>query len=48
MRHLQASWGQVGFVPDAQARPLAQRFQRACQRFFEHRDQRRRAMAGRP
>ncbi|HEX2311620.1 MAG TPA: DUF349 domain-containing protein, partial [Vicinamibacterales bacterium] len=47
MRHLQASWTQVGFVPDAQARPLAQRFQRACQRFFEHRDQRRRAMAGR-
>ena len=48
MRHLQSSWAQVGFVPDAQARPLAQRFQRACQRFFEHRDQRRRAMAGRP
>ena len=48
IRQLQASWTQVGFVPEAQARPLAQRFQRACQRFFDQREQRRRALAGRP
>jgi hypothetical protein len=46
IRHLQAAWTQVGFVPDTQARPLAMRFQRACQRFFDHREQRRRALAG--
>jgi hypothetical protein len=48
IRHLQTSWAQVGFVPEAQARPLALRFQRACQRFFDQREQRRRALAGRP
>jgi hypothetical protein len=48
IRHLQAFWSQVGFVPDSQARPLALRFQRACQRFFDQREQRRRALAGRP
>ena len=48
IRQLQASWTQVGFVPEAQARPLALRFQRACQRFFDQREQRRRALAGRP
>jgi len=47
IRHLQNAWTQVGFVPDAQVRPLAQRFQRACQRFYEQRDQRRRALASR-
>jgi hypothetical protein len=47
IRQLQASWSQVGFVPDSQARPLALRFQRACQRFFDQREQRRRALAGR-
>ena len=47
IRQLQASWTQVGFVPDAQARPLSLRFQRACQRFFDQREQRRRALAGR-
>jgi hypothetical protein len=46
IRQLQTSWSHVGFVPDAQARPLAQRFQRACQRFFDQREQRRRALAG--
>ena len=46
IRQLQTAWSQVGFVPDAQARPLALRFQRACQRFFDHREQRRRALAG--
>ena len=46
IRQLQTSWSQVGFVPDAQVRPLAQRFQRACQRFFDQREQRRRALAG--
>jgi hypothetical protein len=48
MRQLQAAWTQVGFVPDAQARPLTVRFQRASQRFFDQREQRRRAVAGRP
>jgi hypothetical protein len=46
LRHLQSAWTTVGFVPEAQARPLVQRFQRACQRFFDQRDQRRRALAG--
>jgi hypothetical protein len=46
IRQLQTAWSQVGFVPDAQARPLALRFQRACQRFFDQREQRRRALAG--
>ena len=46
IRQLQTSWAQVGFVPEAQARPLALRFQRACQRFFDQREQRRRALAG--
>ena len=46
MRQLQSAWTQVGFVPDTQARPLAMRFQRACQRFFDQREQRRRALAG--
>jgi hypothetical protein len=46
LRHLQSTWTTVGFVPEAQARPLVQRFQRACQRFFDQREQRRRALAG--
>ena len=46
IRQLQTSWSQVGFVPDAQVRPLALRFQRACQRFFDQREHRRRALAG--
>jgi hypothetical protein len=47
MRQLQAAWTQVGFVPESQARPLASRFQRASQRFFDQREQRRRAVAQR-
>ena len=46
IRQLQAAWTHVGFVPDRQVRPLAMRFQRACQRFFDQREQRRRALAG--
>jgi hypothetical protein len=47
MRQLQTAWTQVGFVPDVQARALTSRFQRASQRFFEQREQRRRALAQR-
>jgi hypothetical protein len=47
MRQLQSAWTHVGFVPEPAFRDLTLRFQRASQRFFDHRDQRRRAMAGR-
>lgn len=47
VRQLQSQWTHVGFVPEPAFRELTNRFQRACQRFFDQRDQRRRAMAGR-
>jgi hypothetical protein len=47
VRQLQSAWTHVGFVPEPAFRDLTLRFQRACQRFFDQRDQRRRAMAGR-
>ena len=47
MRQLQSAWTQVGYVPDPAFRDLTLRFQRASQRFFDQRDQRRKAMAGR-
>jgi hypothetical protein len=47
VRQLQSQWTHVGFVPEPAFRELTSRFQRACQRFFDQRDQRRRAMAGR-
>jgi hypothetical protein len=47
VRQLQSQWTHVGFVPEPAFRDLTNRFQRACQRFFDQRDQRRRAMAGR-
>jgi len=46
VRQLQSQWTHVGFVPEPAFRDLTLRFQRACQRFFDQRDQRRRAMAG--
>jgi hypothetical protein len=36
----------VGYVPEPAFKDLTLRFQRACQRFFDQRDQRRRALAG--
>jgi hypothetical protein len=47
VRQLQSAWTHVGYVPEPAFRDLTSRFQRACQRFFDQRDQRRRAMAGR-
>jgi hypothetical protein len=47
MRQLQSAWTHVGYVPEPAFRDLTLRFQRASQRFFDQRDQRRRAMAGR-
>jgi hypothetical protein len=47
LRQLQSAWTHVGFVPESDARPLASRFQRACQRVFDQREGRRRQMAGR-
>jgi hypothetical protein len=46
LRQLQASWTQVGFVPDADLRPLTSRFQRAWQRFYDQRDQKKRPLVG--
>jgi Domain of Unknown Function (DUF349) len=37
VRAAQDAWRQIGFVPDADAAPLAVRFQRACQRFYGQR-----------
>jgi hypothetical protein len=41
VKRAQAAWTKVGPVPDDVQRRLAGRFQRACRRFFEERDQRR-------
>ncbi len=43
IRKAQAAWRRVGPVPDAVARELNDRFQRACNRFFKQRDQRRKS-----
>ncbi len=42
IRKAQAAWKRVGPVPDPAGRELNDRFQRACNRFFKQRDQRRR------
>jgi hypothetical protein len=42
LRQLQSAWTEIGFVPDAELRPLATRFQRASQRFYDQREHRRR------
>jgi hypothetical protein len=42
LRQLQSAWTEIGFVPDADLRPLATRFQRASQRFYDQREHRRR------
>jgi hypothetical protein len=47
LRQLQSAWTHVGFVPESDGRPLASRFQRACQRVFDQREARRRQLAGR-
>ncbi len=47
IRQLQSAWTHVGYVPESAFRDLTLRFQRASQRFFDQRDQRRKAMAGR-
>ncbi len=41
IKKAQAAWRRVGPVPEAVARELEDRFQRACNRFFKQRDQRR-------
>jgi hypothetical protein len=45
IRKAQASWRRVGPVPEPVARELHERFQRACNRFFKQRDQRRKPAA---
>jgi hypothetical protein len=47
LRQLQSAWTEIGFVPDAELRPLATRFQRASQRFYDQREHRRRQVASR-
>jgi hypothetical protein len=47
LRQLQSAWTEIGFVPDAELRPLATRFQRASQRFYDQREHRRRQFASR-
>ncbi len=42
VKRAQAAWPRIGPVPEDAHRALANRFQRACRRFFEQRDQRRR------
>jgi hypothetical protein len=39
VRKAQAAWRRIGPVPEATARDLSQRFQRACARFFRQREQ---------
>jgi hypothetical protein len=46
VKKAQAAWRRVGPVPDAVGRELDDRFQRACQRFFRLRDQRRKPAGG--
>jgi hypothetical protein len=41
IKKAQAAWRRVGPVPDPTGQALSERFQRACQRFFKQRDQRR-------
>jgi hypothetical protein len=41
VKRAQAAWAKVGPVPEEARRRLSGRFQRACRRFFEERDQRR-------
>jgi hypothetical protein len=47
LRQLQSAWTEIGFVPDADLRPLATRFQRASQRFYDQREHRRRQLTSR-
>jgi hypothetical protein len=47
LRQLQSAWTEIGFVPDAELRPLATRFQRASQRFYDQREHRRRQLTSR-
>lgn len=47
VRAAQAAWKRIGPVPDATARPLAARFQRACARVGEKIDQSRRGAGAR-
>lgn len=42
IRRAQQTWRRVWPVPDEAAQPLADRFQRACQKFYRKRDERRR------
>lgn len=42
IKRAQAAWPRVGPVPEAVQRQLTGRFQRACRRFFDQREQRRR------
>ena len=46
VKKAQTAWRRVGAVPEAVGRELEDRFQRACQRFFKQRDQRRKPSAG--
>ena len=39
VRKAQAAWRRIGPVPEATARDLSQRFQRACARVFRQREQ---------
>jgi hypothetical protein len=46
VKKAQAAWRRVGPVPGASGLELQERFQRACQRFFRQRDQRRKPGSG--
>jgi hypothetical protein len=45
IRKAQAAWKRIGPVPEPVAKELSERFQRACNRFFKQRDQRRKPAA---
>jgi Domain of Unknown Function (DUF349) len=45
IKRAQAAWLRIGPVPDEAQRALAGRFQRACRRFFDQRDQQKRKMS---
>ena len=47
IKKAQTGWRRVGPVPEAVGRELDERFQRACQRFFKQRDQRRKPLPAR-
>ena len=46
IRKAQAAWRRIGPLPDATARELNDRFQRACNRFFRQRERRNPAAPG--